>query len=356
MRAQIQIIIALVILLALITATLSYVSTITVVINKSYYGYTLKDWVIINEELDTLELLALHLSSYKAAETFNQTFFSNYVEAYTEYANGDYSYDFTQSLSNFIDSLNKASLAAKYVLGNESIKIINNWISWKQKAGYIVNLVDFKPIYHVEIGMIDNTHITYGLGQAGIIFIIDIVTPMGEERVYNKSIIAEYYMEFDIGHPYGDAIHIPVKIRTTIIQNGIKYYYMVPEQHLELIMISNIFTRLSSLAQYTNGNTTIVKPIATFYYGNGTSYVMFKQEYTNLWEFANDIIDYLVYPDSAYHQRGTFLWASISSITIDNITVYCPLKIVFKYNHTGSYYSWTLYIGVQGDENAPIAY
>ncbi len=356
MKSQVQIVIALVILLALITATLSYVSTITVVINKSYYGYTLKDWAVINEELDTLELLALHLSSYKAAETFNETFFSNYVEAYVEYISGDYSYNFTQSLLNFIKSLDKASLAAKYVLGNESLKIINNWIYWKEKAGYIVNLIDFKPIYHVEIGMIDGTHVTYGLGQVGIIFLMDIVTPMGEERVFNKSIIAEYYMEFDIGHPYGDAIFIPINIRTIIIQNGIKYYYMVPGQHLELTMISNIFTRLPSLVQYTFGNISIIKPIATFYYGNGTTYVMYKQEYTNLWDFSNDIIDYLVYPDSAYHPQGTFLWASISSITIDNITVYCPLKIVFKYNHTGTYYSWTLYIGVQGDENAYIAY
>ncbi len=356
MKGQIQIIIALIILMALIIASLSYITTMSVVINRSYYGYSLRDWIIIDEELDTLELLALHTASNDAAKEFYQTFLTNYREAYIEYPNGDYSYDFVESLNNFKYALSVASTRASWVLGNASLRIINNWIKLKTESGFIVTLIDFQPIYHVEIGMIDSTHITYGLGRVGIEFTIDIITPLGEERIFKKSLIAEYYMEFNIGHPYGESIYIPIIIRASIIQNGIKYYYMVPQQHLVLTMISNIFTRLPSLAQYTNGNITTIKPIATFYYGNGTSYVMYKQEYTDLYDFSYDIIDYLVYPDNAYHPKGTFLWASISNITIDDITVYCPLKIVFKYNFTGTYYNWILYIGVQGDENAYIAY
>ncbi len=359
MRGQLPIVIALTLLLAILIATLYYVTANTTVINQNYYGYTLKEWVLINEELDTLLFLALKQGSKPASQVFNRTFWSTYREVYESYYDGDYYYDFDSSLSNFVNSLAIASKRATWILGNKSISIIENWVEWKKQTGYIVKLALFDSYYNVTIGMVDSTSKTYGLGRVGLKMVIDIVNPIGEYRRFIKSIEAGYRMELLIGHPYGDAIHIPIFINTYIVLNGVKYYYMVPREHLRLTMISNIFTRLPSLAQYTNGNITTISPIATFYYGNGTSMSMYKQEYTNLWEFANDIIDNLVYPTGSYwpvYHDGVFLWASISSIQIDEITVFSALKIVFKYHHTGGMHYWTLWIGVQGDENAEIAY
>ncbi len=362
MRGQIQIIIALVILLALITATVSYVTTINVVVNRNYYGYSLRDWVIIDEELDTLAMLALHLSSDEAAKTFYRVFTNNYVDVFIEYASGDYYYNFTASLYNFNTSLALASQEASWMLGNTSLKIINNWITLKSESGYIIRLIDLEPIYYVEFGMIDSTHITYGLGRIGITFSMDIITPTGDERVFNKSIIAVFYMEFNYGYPYSN-IYLPIYAKAMIIQNGVKYYYMIPKESLELTMFSAIFPKLPSLGITTNYTT--LKPITIFYHSNGTSFIMYEMKCTSGWDFANDIIYNLVYPTGvsegkgkkAQHPKEIFLWASLTKAIIDDIEVYAPLKIVFKYNFTGSpHANWTLYIGVQGDENMPIPY
>ncbi len=83
MKAQIPIIIALVVLAALIISTLAFTSTLAITQQTSQQIKSNTYWEIINNDLDTLDLVALKYTSNKAYTAFINTFNSTYTGGVT---------------------------------------------------------------------------------------------------------------------------------------------------------------------------------------------------------------------------------------------------------------------------------
>ncbi|ADI32078.1 hypothetical protein [Staphylothermus hellenicus] len=80
MKAQLPIVIAIVILGGLIIASLFYVTSITLYTRSLSKGTVKNDWDIIDQELDTLDLVALKYASTKAYKEFISSFDTIYNE------------------------------------------------------------------------------------------------------------------------------------------------------------------------------------------------------------------------------------------------------------------------------------
>ncbi len=363
MKGQLPIIIAAIIVGALMVSTLYYSTSRIVVINTNLYGYTLNEWILIDEELDTLMFIALKNASRAADQVFNKTFYSTYKEVYEDYVQ-DYYYDFYGSYNNFVAALDIAAQKASQVLENATRSTINKWIRLKETGGYAVSILNLRAYYKIKLYM--EGHFSCGWAREGINMVIGILSPNGDYRVYNKSIEAGIIVKFLYGMPYGlDSIYFPFYIYAYIEQNGIKYYYMIPIDALDVRMTSNIFYRLESFEYYANGNITTLHPIKIFYYGAGESKAMYYHNITDGYDFAwNDFLYGLIDPDHDRrweHPEGKFLWATLVGVNLNGIMIHTGLKIVLKYRIEivwDPQHGWVtvLWIGIQGDESMPIPY
>ncbi len=358
MKAQLPIIIATVIVAALLISTLYYSTSRIVVINTNLYGYTLNEWVLIDEELDTLMYIALKNASRVADWFFNTTLYKTYKEVYIDW-DSDYYYDFHGSYNNFVSALNYAAEQASSILLSSAQNTINRWIKLKESGGYIVSIIKLDAYYRVKLYM--EGHLSCGWAREGIHMVVGIISPNGDYRVFNKSIEAGLIVKYYYGMPYGlDSLYFPIYIYTYIEQNGIRYYYMIPMDALDIKMTSNIFYRLDTFEYYANGNITTLHPVKIFYYGAGESKAMYYHNITDGYYFAWDDFMYgLIDPDhDGYweHPTGVFLWATIIGANLNGIMIHTGLKIVLKYRIQYSWWWTTLWIGIQGDENMPIPY
>ncbi len=358
MKAQLPIIIAAIIVGALLISTLYYSTSRIVVVNTNLYGYMLNEWVLIDEELDTLMYIALKNASAAADHVFNQVFYKSYKEVYSDWG-WDYYYDFYGSYNNFVTALDYASMQASNVLERAANNTIIKWIMMKERGGYIVSIIKLNAYYRVNLYM--EGHLSCGWAREGVNIVIGIVSPTGDYRVFNKSIEAGIIVKYYYGMPYGlDSIYFPFYIYTYIEQNGLRYYHMIPINSLRVEMTSNIFYRLSSFEYYADGNKTTLHPIKIFYYGSGESKAMYYHNITDGYDFAwNDFLYGLIDPDHDWyweHPTGIFLWATLVNANINGIMVTSGLKIVLKYRIESSWWWTILWIGIQGDENMPIPY
>ncbi|ABN70566.1 hypothetical protein Smar_1477 [Staphylothermus marinus F1] len=105
-------------------------------------------------------------------------------------------YDYYQVLENFKQSLNNASLEALSVLRKSVLEVIHNWISYKIRDGYSINITYFKPFYNITLW--NNGYISNGRGSIGFEIKYFIIAPDGEYREFVKSINATYFMSFDL--------------------------------------------------------------------------------------------------------------------------------------------------------------
>ncbi len=344
MKAHIPIIIAFIILSALLVSTTYYVTTRTTHVSESLYGYTLNEWVLIYSDLETLCLLALSNSSYTAAEVFSNTFYTTYDEVY-----GDY----YASLNNFIQALDTASREASKIIDDTIDYLLDNWANYKRRDGYIVNIVESTGYYRVAISTVNDVSI--GKGVVGVHIVIDMVSPYGEHRVFNRTIEAVYIMKFRSADFGDDGLYLPINVTAYVNIDGNKFYYLVPKEDLYISVHSETFEYLGSLQNVVD-YTINSRAISTFYYGGGVSYTIYKLPYRSLLLFAKDIA-----VNHTEMQTGTsddgdpiglHLWTTISSINIDNIIVYSALKIAFKFEierYNGPC-DWSIIVGVEADE------
>lgn len=382
MRGQLPIIIAVVILGGLIIASLFYVTAVTMYTRSLSSGAVKDYWDILDQELDTLNLVALKYASAKAYHAFETTFDSIYNEIepssthindknkllpeQLKTGNGDdidqfsygitSSYDFYQALSNFKESLHNSCLTALDVLEKNVLDVIYNWIFYKTREGFSVNITYFKPFYNITLW--NDGYISYGRGSIGFNIKYFIVAPDGEYREFVKSINATYIMSFDSGYPYGFRnMTLPIRLGTFLTINGKEYSYMQPSILLKIRIYSILFQSLPSLTTASNGLEYVdLIPEKTMYLENGIMEAYYKLTYGTTEGIAAidlvyDVIDILV---PTYGNHYYFLWATISVADIDGIKVPSALKLVFIYDYREYWYIRIIKIRIYGDENRPI--
>ncbi len=346
MKAHIPIIISLVMLSALLVSTLYYITSRTTHVGETLYGYTLSEWILINSDLETLCLLSLTRGSQNASRVFEETFLDTYEEVFG---------DFYASLNNFRSALRVASIAASHEVDREIDRLLLNWVKYKRNEGYIIDIVNSTGYYNVRIFM--DGEWSVGRGVAGVHIVVDMVSPYGEHRVFNRVVEAVYEIRFWYGHPYSDnGIHWPVSLIAYIRIDSARYYYLIPHEDMYLLIISDTLYYLDLIGIVDN--TITAYPISAFYYGAGVSYALFRIPYESLMHFAISIIDHKDELVTGFSERGypmgLHLWATLTSINIDNIIVYSALKVAFKFE-IWRYYSrcnWGIRVRFVGDETS----
>ncbi len=338
MKGGIPITIALIIVLALIISTIFYTTSRTTYVRENFYSFALNEWIIINHDLTRVSLLALVRGSQNASQVFSDVFNNTYYEVYGNY---------TASTQNYDRAIRWASGNATLVLDKILDKILGNWAEIKRRDGYIVSIINSTGYYGVVTGL--NGSWAYGRGYAGVHIEIEMISPHGEYRLFNRTIEAVYIARFLHAHTYSDpGIYIPIKFTAYISIDGVKYYYLIPKD--------KIYLRIKSLTfQYLNlqdliGDTVVARPEAVFYHGAGESYTLLLIRHNGPDDFVTRILWYTYEDDqlsTGYVRRGYeykpgwgcemsqckvgyHLWASITSVEIDQIRVFTGLKMYFK--------------------------
>ncbi len=341
MRGGLPIAIAVILVVALIIATVFYTTSRTVYVRENFYSFSLNEWILINHDLTRVGLLALIHGSRNASVVFSEVFNSTYREVYR---------DWYASTQNYDRAIAWATGNASLVLDRVVDRIIENWVEIKRRDGYIVTIRNSTGYYGVVTGMDGGW--TYGRGFAGVHVVIEMISPYGEYRLFNRTIEAVYIARFYAAHTYSDpGIYIPVKFIAYISIDGVKYYYLIPKE--------KIYLRIKSLTfQYLNiqdriGDTVVAKPVAVFYHGAGESYSLLLIGHNGVEDLAQHILWYTYEDDQlstdtvpygyvykpgrhGYCQMysgckvGYHLWASITSVEIDQIRVFTGLKMYFK--------------------------
>ncbi len=338
MKGSIPITIAFIIVAALIVSTIFYTTSRTIYVRENFYSFSLNEWILINHDLTRVGLLALIRGSHNASQIFSQVFNTTYHEVYRNY---------TASAQNYDKAIAWASGNATIALDRALDQIIYNWVKVKERDGYIVKIINTTGYYGVTTGINGST--AYGRGYAGVHISLEMISPYGEYRSFNRTIEAIYLAYFTAAHTYSrEGILIPIKFYAYISIDGVRYYYLIPQD--------KIYLRIKSLTfQYLNiqdrvGDTAVAKPVSVFYYGEGLSYTLLLLKHNGADDFVTRLLWYTyeddelstghvsygyTYKPGTYCEQSTckvgyHLWATITSIEIDQIRVFTGLKMYFK--------------------------
>ena len=363
MKAQLPIIIALAIVMAIIISTTLYLTTIPVSIKYSYTGKQYSDWEIYDHELTQLLLYMLRAGASKASlaienyiqnKLFVQTISYDSIAApvdlyywfwylttlyvpvgkeYTAITPTYYSSTLTTQLSDI----------ATTTLNTTAYPILLNWISNMKKLGIRVILDGFSTSYNISISRVGTT--TIGKTDVSINFTLTIFNSLGEYRVYTKTSLLHCQENFTSGYHSGkDSISggfiLPVLVQSYLVIDGTKYYYVLSPSDLKTYYYSPLFSMLPAFSAEYGGKQVVQAYIinngqAAFYRGNGITNFTTIIRYTNYDQFIVDWIKYVHFSSIIDIIRSTQLdWNNVFHVFDEmtwNLGYYADTNLTLGY-------------------------
>ncbi|GEM_PF-2999620 len=330
MRGQIPIIIALAIIMAIIISTALYLSTIPVNVKYSFAGKQYSDWEVYDHELTQLLIYMLREGGQKATTTaedeltsiiFKQEYNYTRITApirvrvtvftifplhfyYLYYwvnvtTGKEYVSIIPTYYSNTILSL--ISSDATKVLNTTALSILNNWINSMNKLGIRVVLDKFNAFYNLSLTSSGGTVI--GTTLVSVNYTLTIFNQLGEYRVYTKTSLLYCQENFTHGYVlgkdnYSGGFILPATIRSYLVIDGTKYYYVLSSQNIKTYYYSPLFATLPVFATIYGGNPTVQAYIvnngaAIFYRGKGLVNVSTIIRYTPYNSFLVNWLKYV---------------------------------------------------------------
>ncbi|MEM4538468.1 MAG: hypothetical protein QXP68_07010 [Thermosphaera sp.] len=389
MRAQLPIIIALVLVASLTITTIIYTtSTITftslTVLEKGGSG----EWAYIAEQLDSILLTALSVASTDSAASFSNTYWRLYRDSVVEYGwwtrvcrivdgcpgvrQGQlcnatlwilYNYDdfscigkcdanytspgFNWAMGNYTFALQQA--AYSYFRNARLIAqaVLENWRDMMANYGYVIYASNVGGYYTINV----SSHREYSesISILRLNATLDIYSSWAGYRRMIRYVEIGYSTRFYTGFWSDDGIYLPVYVSAYIDANGVKTYYIINPNSTELTLYSVMLKRLYFL-QTNQGNITM-RPVVSYYYGNGTTLLIFRipsntknmtHQREVVWNVT--VLSHIESDDTFAPPLTTrdpcsklprvtvaFLWAGVLSTKIEGIDVYNGVKIVFKH-------------------------
>ncbi len=419
MKAQLPIIIALVLVASLTVTTIIYTtSTITYTSLTVLETGSSGEWTYITDQLDSILLSALSAASQNASKGFESTYWNLYSDVVKEYGSWTrtctivdgcpgpstdrrkctatlwtlYNYDdfrcigkcdsnytspgFNWSMSNYTFSLQQAAYSYFFRAARIAEITLNNWRDMMASYGYVIYTSSIGGFYRIEVasyGNFSESKATLRLNAT-----LDIYSATAGYRRMIRYVEIGYSARFYTGFWSDDGIYLPVYVNAYVDLNGIKAHYIVNPSETYLTLYSVMLKRLSFL-NTTQGNITM-RPIVSYYYGNGTTLLIFKINSTdsNMWNqeavvWRNVVLSHRDYDDtfappytitdpSSKLERVTvaFLWAGLLTTRIEGVNLYNGVKIVFKHYANTAYGDWldSVPFNIYGDERAvfPLEY
>jgi hypothetical protein len=388
-RGQLPIIIALVLVASLTVTTIIYTtSTITYTSLTVLETGSAGEWTYLTEQLDSILLSALSAASLNASKTFETTYWSLYRDSVREGGRWTrtttiedgcpgtrrgnqctatlwtlYNYDdfrcigkcdstytspgFSWSMSNYTFALQQAAHSYFYRARTVAEVMLNNWRDMLASYGYVVYTSSIGGFYRIDIASYGNYSESTAVMRLNAT--LDIYSATAGYRRMIRYVEIGYTARFYSGLWSDDGIYLPVYVNAYVDLNGVKAYYIINPDETSLTVYSVMLKRLSFL-NTTRGNVTL-KPIVSYYYGNGTTLLIFRINATdrNMWNqegvvWREVVLSHRDYDDtfappltianpSSKLTRVTvaFLWAGLLSTRIEGIDLYNGVKIVFKH-------------------------
>lgn len=414
MRGQLPIIIALVLVASLTVTTIIYTtSTITYTSLTVLETGSAGEWTYITEQLDSILLSALSAASPNASKSFEITYWNLYSDSVKERGSWTractivdgcpgtrrgsqciaalwtlYNYDdfrcigkcdlnytspgFSWSMSNYTFALQQAAYSYFYRARMVAEVMLNNWRDMLASYGYVIYTSSIGGFYRINIASYGNYSESTTVMRLNAT--LDIYSATAGYRRMIRYVEIGYTARFYSGLWSDDGIYLPVYVNAYVDLNGVKAYYIINPDETSLTVYSVMLKRLSFL-NTTGGNVTL-KPIVSYYYGNGTTLLIFRINATdrNMWNqegvvWREVVLSHRDYDDtfapplttadsSSKLTRVTvaFLWAGLLSTRIEGINLYNGVKIVFKHyaNTQPAGWDWldSVPFNIYGDEKA----
>jgi hypothetical protein len=414
-RGQLPIIIALVLVASLTVTTVIYTtSTITYTSLTVLETESAGEWTYLTEQLDSILLSALSAASPNASRSFETAYWSLYRDSVREGGRWTrtcrivdgcpgrrrwlfwceatlwtlYNYDdfrcigkcdsnytspgFSWSMSNYTFALQQAAHSYFYRARAVAEVMLNNWRDVLASYGYIIYTSSIGGFYSINIASYGN----YSESTAVIRLnaTLDIYSATAGYRRMIRYVEIGYTARFYSGFWSDDGIYLPVYVNAYVDLNGVKAYYIINPNETSLTVYSVMLKRLSFLS--TNGGNVTLKPIVSYYYGNGTTLLIFRISATdrNMWNqegvvWREVVLSHRDHDDTfpppltianpcSRLTRVTvaFLWAGLLSTRIEGANLYNGVKIVFKhYANTqpvGGDWLTSVPFNIYGDERA----
>jgi len=397
MKAEMPIVIALALVLSLIIATIYYTTSTLTYISASA-GLEQRMWSMLGDELDSIILATLSRLGNRSSTLFYTTFWSNYKEAFN-FSNQPlvrrntkassegcprtmiwsivYNYDdykcfglcessysspgFNKSLSSFLNAVNLSSQNVANNLSSSLYNALLNWANIMSRLGYVVysNGIGVNVTYTTLITSDPATGASYSRASLHIDVFVDVYNPyLGYKRI-TRFIEIGFNATFQQGYWKYDGLYLPVYVSAYVNLNGVVSNYIVNPSTTTLTVYSGSL-RLLNFTITNKGNITL-QPVASYYYGNGTTYLVYRipinQSYQWPWRQEVVVWSNLVlssaYCDDSYpppyslsqpdpprnsendtaRRRVTvaYLWAGLLNVGIMGFNLTNGLKMVFKY-------------------------
>ena len=416
MRGQLPIIIALVLVASLTVTIIIYTtSTITYTSLTVLETDSAGEWTYLTEQLDSILLNALSAASPNASKSFETTYWNLYSDSVKEYGSWTrtceiednegcpqfrqgnqctasywtlYNYDdfrcigkcdsnytspgFSWSMSNYTFALQQAAHSYFYRARTAAEVMLNNWRDMLASYGHVIYASIIGGFYRINIASYGNYSESTAMMRLNAT--LDIYSAIAGYRRIIRYVEVGYAARFYSGFWSDDGIYLPVYVNAYVDLNGVRAYYIINPNETSLTVYSVMLKRLTFL-NTTGGNVTL-KPIVSYYYGNGTTLLIFRINATdrNMWNqeevvWRNVVLSHRDYDDtfappnitanpSSKLRRVTvaFLWAGLLSTRIEGINLYNGVKIVFKHyaNTQPGNRDWlhSVPFNIYGDERA----
>lgn len=338
MRAQIPIIIAAVMLLALTVTTIYYTtSTLTYTGVVKYESTESVTWGSLSDQVLSILISSLAAASTNASNRFTNTYWSrgsldavqdlSPIPRTCNLAGGEssgscyscggsynrrrntctitlnpYNYDdfvciglcnanyvsrgISWAMGNWTSALNDATVSYTSALGEAISSSISKWSSIISSYGFTVYNRDINISYTINVSSSPGGYASScstSTAKLRVSLSLDVFSvTMGYRRV-NYYIEAGYNATFCMGLWLYDGILLPVYVSAYLDLNGDRSTYIASPEQVMLVLNSTVLKRLSFL-DTSNGNVAL-KPYASYYMSNGTVLLYFKipAKDTNTW-------------------------------------------------------------------------
>ncbi|WP_440059717.1 hypothetical protein ACSU1N_00740 [Thermogladius sp. 4427co] len=404
MKAEMPIVIALALVLSLVIATIYY-STSTLNYISTPSSELQEAWRSIEDSIDTLLLSTLASSSNQSGNLFATAFWGRYQEYMTipppkypfivrkasplgwKYDPEEYdicprtmtwtivyNYDdykcfglcqynysstgFSQSYTSYVNALNSSAQTVSNYLGNTLYDSISNWASIMRSQGYTIYPAGVEAYYGISIWSDPSTGASYTIVKLRLNATVDVYNPyLGYKRI-TRWVEIGYNATFSQGYWKYDGIYLQVNITAYTVFNNVRSSYIIDPRTATLTVYSGSLFLLNFTV--TNKGNITMKPVAYYYYGNGTTTLVFKIPIQDRyqWPWLQEVVAWsnlvlssatcddsypppysLSNPDpgnkdlDALRRSVTvaFLWATLLNVEIYGFNLTGGLKIVFKY-------------------------
>ncbi|MEM4625123.1 MAG: hypothetical protein QXR24_07025, partial [Thermosphaera sp.] len=314
MKAQLPIIIALVLVASLTVTTIIYTTS-----SITYTSLTVMEresggeWEYISEQIDSILLTALSAASSGSSRNFSEVYWRLYQDSVKEYdwwtrtcmtedgcpgVQNDqnctatlwilYNYDdfrcvgkcdtnysspgFNWSMGNYTFALQQAAYSYFYNARLITRSILEKWGDMMANYGYVIYTSKVGGYYTIKISSYGNYSESISILRLNAT--LDIYSSWAGYRRIVRYVEIGYSTRFYTGFWSDDGIYLPVYVNVYIDSNGVKTYYIIHPNSTRLTLYSVMLKRLYFL-QTDQGNITM-QPIVSYYYGNGTTLLIFK--------------------------------------------------------------------------------